>query len=289
MMQTEPPEAMSGSCVRQEKSADLKARGLRSCRYAFFAEKRSNRSLLRWKASSTLVDGVMLIAGICGRETMNELSNFRRVDLTGRKIGFLTVLCFDHTDGSRYWKCRRECGNEVVRSGKNLLRYEREGKMPSCGCHSRDNYKPHQKHGLSQHRLHKIWRGMRDRCHNPRNKYWRHYGGRGIVVCERWADFQNFFDDMAASWSPGLTLDRIDVNGNYCQENCRWVTQKEQTRNTRRSVKVNGVALCDLAERTGMNVYTLYDRHKSGCPDEFLTLPHDEYVKAKKIWSKENE
>jgi hypothetical protein len=68
---------------------------------------------------------------------------------------------------------------------------------------------------------------MRDRCHNPRDKYWRHYGGRGIVVCERWADFQNFFDDMAASWSPGLTLDRIDVNGNYCQENCRWVTQKE--------------------------------------------------------------
>lgn len=143
---------------------------------------------------------------------MNELSNIKRIDLTGKKVGFLTVLCFDHTDGARYWKCRCECGKVVVRSGKNLLRYEREGKAPSCGCHSFDNYKPRKTHGLSQHRLHKIWRGMRDRCNNPHNRYWRHYGGRGIQVCERWNDFQSFFDEHVSYMEQ-----RFDLGSNQCR------------------------------------------------------------------------
>lgn len=207
----------------------------------------------------------------------------RTIDLTGRKIGYFTVLGYHHSHCGTWWVCQCSCGKKVVRPAKGLLRHERNHDMVSCGCHSKDNYQPHYRHGLSQHPLHGIWRGMRDRCRNPKNRSWKWYGECGIDVCARWDKFENFYSDMIGSWRPGLTIDRIDSQKGYSPGNCRWVSQREQTRNTRRNIKINGVALCDLAQQHGLNVYTVYGRYESGCDIEQLFLPCSEYRKARAL------
>ena len=85
-------------------------------------------------------------------------------------------------------------------------------------------------HGMSKHPLYRAWVAMRTRCNDSRNK---HYGGRGIRVCPRWEQFENFLKDMRPAWKAGLTLDRIDPNGNYEPSNCRWATWSQQARNKR--------------------------------------------------------
>ena len=104
----------------------------------------------------------------------------------------------------------------------------------SCGCLIKIKAKSNFiKLGLRQHRLYNTWTNMRERCNNPKIKHYIHYGGRGIKVCDRWWDIANFIEDMYPSYQEGLTLDRIDVNGNYQPENCRWVSTNTQARNTR--------------------------------------------------------
>lgn len=204
------------------------------------------------------------------------------IDLTGKHIGFLTVLRYSHSHSGRWWLCKCVCGKEITRPAKALLRHEREGDHVSCGCQSRANVQPWHTHGLSKHPLHAIWRGMRDRCNNPKNRAWKYYGGRGIRVCARWDDFQCFYDDMLPSWSPGLTIDRIDVNQGYSPENCRWLTRQEQTKNTRRNIKIDGELLKDLAIKNNLNIYTAYSRYETGCSLDQMFLPCSKYRKARK-------
>ncbi len=204
------------------------------------------------------------------------------VDLSGRKIGFLTVLRRSHSSSQgRWWVCQCTCGKEIERPAKALLRHERNGDRVSCGCHSYDNLIHETKHGLSKHPLHSVWRGIRDRCRNPHNAAWKWYGGKGIKVCSRWDDFQLFYNDISPMWKPGLTIDRIDPSKDYCPDNCRCITQREQTRNTTRNIKIGGVLLCDLAKQHGLNVYTVYSRFETNCPKELLFLPTKEYAKAR--------
>lgn len=132
---------------------------------------------------------------------------------------------------------------------------------------------PNYKHGMKGTRFFNIWRSMKDRCLNPNSKYYRHYGGRGISVCEKWLRFPGFQKDMFPTYKEDLTIDRVDVNGNYCKENCKWSTRKEQTRNRRNTihVQVKGrtVLLTDLAEQSGVKYITLYDRiFRQGIPAE---------------------
>lgn len=87
-------------------------------------------------------------------------------------------------------------------------------------------------HGLSRHTLYSVWHNMKQRCNNKNNKDYVYYGNRGIKVCDRWMDVTNFINDMSPTFKDGLTLDRINVNGNYQRENCRWVSMIIQTRNT---------------------------------------------------------
>ena len=120
------------------------------------------------------------------------------------------------------------CGKEFEGNSYDITR----GNTKSCGCQS-------PAHGLRSHQLYNTWHNMKHRCYNPINVRYNEYGVRGIKVCDRWLDIKNFIEDMFPSWEEGLTLDRIDVNGNYEPDNCRWATINTQARNTRDIMKTN--------------------------------------------------
>lgn len=156
-------------------------------------------------------------------------------DLTGDRYGQLVVLGYADFDGTKHrWRVKCSCGTETVARGNSL----RSGISTSCGCRKRGAGAENlTTHGLSQTRAHGIWKAAKQRCFNPNAHNYRHYGGRGITMCDRWRDsFQAFFDDMGEC-PPSLTLERIDNEGNYAPGNCRWATQAEQTLNTRRSIR----------------------------------------------------
>lgn len=165
-------------------------------------------------------------------------------DLTGQKFGRLTIIKYLHNTiaGKAVWLCRCDCGKFVEIVGSNLC----SGMTNSCGCYRKDRHPII--HGKSNTRLHKTWQNMKTRCYNTRYDGYKNYGGRGIAVCDEWKDnFQAFYDwSMANGYDDTLTIDRIDVNGNYEPSNCRWATRKQQNQNTRRTRKytINGVTRC---------------------------------------------
>lgn len=123
----------------------------------------------------------------------------------------------------------------------------------------------HPTHGKSRTRLYRIWRGIKDRCLNSKHHTYKYYGQRGISVCYEWQTFEPFMNwALSHGYTDNLTIDRIDVNGNYTPENCRWLAQKEQSRNTRRSLIFNGKSLGEWAEILNIPYHNLYDRIHRG-------------------------
>lgn len=156
-------------------------------------------------------------------------------DLAGQVFGRLTVIAPSGKVGAkRQWRCACDCGREAKATTSDL----RYGGVASCGCLLKGETSANFRHGHSARSgpspTYNSWRSMHERCSNPKSIRFAQYGGRGIRVCDRWQSFDAFVTDMGER-TPPLTLDRIDVDGDYAPENCRWATPVEQRHNRRDS------------------------------------------------------
>lgn len=183
-----------------------------------------------------------------------------RNDLTGKKFNHLLVL--RRSDDRGYgkkpvvkWDCLCDCGKRAVIKSDSLL----SGHTKSCGCRK-------VKHGFSnKERLYDTWKNMRRRCSDPNNKRWLQYGGRGISICEEWDDYKVFREwAMNNGYTDELTIDRMDVDGNYNPDNCRWATEKVQANNTSRNryfeYQGEKFSMSELADLLGITYATLQHR-----------------------------
>ena len=170
------------------------------------------------------------------------------IDLTGQRFGAVEVLhrVPNNSRNEVMWLCRCNCGKEFVTRARSL----RSGETTSCGCLRKEHAisamrKANTRHGASPHRgytkLYNTWLRMKGRCNTPTATSYQYYGGRGIKVCPEWElDFSAFRDwALSHGYKEGLSIDRIDVNGDYCPENCQWITMAEQQRNKRPSSEWN--------------------------------------------------
>lgn len=193
-------------------------------------------------------------------------TNGRFKDMTGMTFGRLKVVSFAGCASSNQakWRCLCDCGQMSTTLGTSL----RSGRTTSCGCLRAEGVARYaRKHGMAGTRAHVIWKHMRQRTRDPSHKNYADYGGRGITLCDRWDDFQNFYDDMGDP-PAGATIERIDNERGYEPGNCRWATRAEQCRNQRSNIWIehNGERriLADWAALSGVKYMTLYGRIKRG-------------------------
>lgn len=187
-------------------------------------------------------------------------------DMKGLIFGKLKVIDLSHTEnGKAYWLCECECGNTKIINGRSL----RTNKTKSCGCIQR-------KHGEWNTRLYSIWNGMIRRCHTSKSKkQTKNYKDKGIKVCDEWRDFLKFKEwAVNNGYKDNLSIERIDINKDYCPSNCKWIPMNEQQLNQThtRFLEINGVKkpLTVWAKEKGIHHNTLRYRINKGWKTEDL-------------------
>jgi hypothetical protein len=212
-------------------------------------------------------------------------ASWNRISWIGRKSGRLTVVQCAGKRLGKYpawlWVCKCECGRKIVTTSDSL----RSGKTFSCGCLKREQGQSSAIHGKSQSAEYKIWCGIKRRCNCPQVAAYKNYGGRGIVMCDRWSkSFSDFFDDVGPRPGNDYSIDRIDNDGNYEPSNVRWATRKQQSRNRRSNhrLTIDGVTktVTEWSEVHGVvSWYAILTRIHSGWePIDAISLPkHTKY------------
>lgn len=198
----------------------------------------------------------------------------RKLNLTGQRFGRLVALKeAGHNKGGRtMWQCKCDCGGEKAATTHDL----RCGNTRSCGCIQRELSS--WKFGIPHKKLTGVYNGMKRRCYRKAEKNYEDYGGRGIKICDEWLGKNG--RERFVLWAlnngycDGLTIERIDVNGNYSPSNCCWIKPELQAKNKRNTIRVeyNGKTMCleDAVRASGMKWGTLYGRVKKGWPMEHL-------------------
>jgi len=192
------------------------------------------------------------------------------IDITGEKYGKLEVISYagKTKSGNAKWLCVCECNNQKIIEATKL----KNGHTKSCGCSKT------VRNGLSRSRIYRVWKCMIARCDNYENDNYYWYGFKGISICEQWRDFITFYNwALANGYGEDLTIDRIDSNGNYCPENCRWVSQKEQCNNFSSNhtiiYKNKFYSMAKFADLLGYKYWTVSNRIKLGwTPDEIALV-----------------
>lgn len=198
---------------------------------------------------------------------MEDTKGYRE-DLTGKRFNKLVVLGFAESrrrpcGATRsYWRCKCDCGNITIVNQSHL----KDGRTKSCGCLKRTT--------KSHKRIHRIWKGMKDRCLNPNYHSYSRYGGRGITICDEWINDSNAFERWAVSngYSDELSIDRIDNDKGYSPDNCRWVDKITQQNNTSSNLYLEyagrKLTASEWARELGISRSVIYERHKKGLPVE---------------------
>lgn len=196
---------------------------------------------------------------------INNYKNTKLIDISGNKYGRLLVVSFDkRIKSGYYWKCLCDCGNQKSIVSSRL----KNGETQSCGClHKERTSAAKLKHGCSIRGMetpeYRSWTSMKTRCYDVNSIDYKDYGGRGIKVCERWKNsFQFFLDDMGKRPSLKHSLDRVDNNGDYKPSNCKWSTNKEQSRNRRSNILIEYlgklITVVEYSEKTGISKNAIY-------------------------------
>lgn len=189
------------------------------------------------------------------------------IDLTGQQFNRLTALYYVKGKIGK-WFCKCNCGKTTVVPTAKL----KSGWTKSCGCLHNEAF-VYRKHGDCKSTEYRIWYKMIERCHNIADKQYSQWGGRGIKVCDKWKNsYEAFLGDMGRRPTDKRGVDRIDNNGDYSPENCRWATYKEQANNRRNNVFIEHdglrLTIAQWAEKLGIEVATVWYRHKTGKPIE---------------------
>lgn len=184
----------------------------------------------------------------------------KRLDLTGQRFARLFLVeRVSSKPGYVSWRCSCDCGSSTIVTTHSL----RSGNTTSCGCVRLERFRASACLPNRSGRAYRVWKDMKSRCRNNKVHNFASYGGRGILVCDKWLSFDAFYADMGEP-PPGLTLERKDVNGNYDPANCCWATHRVQNNNHRKHVRVlvdgTGMNLSQACERLGLNYHTVYAR-----------------------------
>lgn len=197
---------------------------------------------------------------------------YTAIDISGRRFGRLIVVERVGTiRGQAAWRCECDCGKTAIVPSHDLKR----GSTKSCGCYAADLSRQRlETHGMTKTRIFRIWTGMLSRCSNNKDCAFVFYGGHGISVCDEWRnDFARFHDwSIRNGYKKDLTIDRIDNNGNYCPDNCRWASPRVQANNRRTTryltVMCETKTISEWADIYGIKYGTIFCRLKDGWDEE---------------------